>query len=219
MPTTGPTRCAAVILDRDGTLIDFVRDPELGCVTPAFHPTQLRLLPGVRAGLRALHAAGIPLFVATNQPGAAKGQVPREAIERTNAALVELLAAEGIPIVDLRVCLHHPEGGPGGAPELIGPCTCRKPAPGLLLALAHEHGLEPSACWVIGDTAFDLRAARAARMRCGLLVAPGRCELCPLPGTLAPGERPDAMAERLDQLVTALGLDVPEPSRRPPLAC
>ena len=36
-----------IILDRDGVLIDFVRDHERGIVTPAFHPDHVRLLPGV----------------------------------------------------------------------------------------------------------------------------------------------------------------------------
>ena len=110
----------AIILDRDGTLIDFVRDTERGVVTPAFHPRQLRFLPGVLDGLRLLQDAGFALGIATNQPGAAKGELPREAIEHTNAALVDRLAAEGIAIGALRACLHHPEGGDGGEDGVVG---------------------------------------------------------------------------------------------------
>ena len=83
-----------VVLDRDGTLIDFVRDVELGVVTPAFHPDQLRVMPGVVEGLRALVDAGRVLAIATNQPGAAKGQITEAAIDRTMAALVARLAGE-----------------------------------------------------------------------------------------------------------------------------
>ena len=72
-----------VILDRDGTIVDVVRDAETGTISAAFHPSHLRLLPGVIGGLRALAGAGYALGIATNQPGAAKGQLPREAIERT----------------------------------------------------------------------------------------------------------------------------------------
>ncbi|MBW2523316.1 MAG: HAD-IIIA family hydrolase, partial [Deltaproteobacteria bacterium] len=126
----------AVVVDRDGTLVDFVRDAELGVVTPAFHPEQLRLLPGVLPGLRVLHEAGYAIAVATNQPDAAKGKVPVEAIERTNQALVEQLEREGIGLVALEACLHHPTGGPGGVAELIRRCDCRKPRPGMLLSVA-----------------------------------------------------------------------------------
>ena len=77
-----------VILDRDGTLIDFYRDAELGVVTPAFHPDHIRLLPGVVEGLTILRDAGYEFAIASNQPHAAKGQLKLDAIDRTNGALV-----------------------------------------------------------------------------------------------------------------------------------
>lgn len=171
-----------MIVDRDGTLIDFVRDPELGVVTPAFSPAHLRFLPGALEGLALLRDAGFAIAVATNQPQAAKGQLPRAAIERTNAALAEALAEAGIALAGFEVCLHHPEGGPGGAPELVRSCACRKPAPGMLLALVDALGLDRARTWMIGDTRADLGAARAAGVHVALLVEPGRCELCPLRG-------------------------------------
>ena len=47
-----------IILDRDGTLIDVVRDEETGVISVAFSPSQLRFLPGVLEGLSLLSAAG-----------------------------------------------------------------------------------------------------------------------------------------------------------------
>jgi D-glycero-D-manno-heptose 1,7-bisphosphate phosphatase len=186
------------IVDRDGTLVDFHRDAELGVVTPAFHPSQLRLLPGAVEGLRALAAGGFSLAIATNQPDAAKGRIPADAIERTNAALLSLLAAEGVAVEALACCLHHPEGGPGGDPGLVRACDCRKPAPGLLTQLLARLGGDPATSWMLGDTAADLGAARGAGLRCGLIFAEGRCELCPLRD--APHGPPDVWAPRLDEL-------------------
>ncbi len=65
-------------------------------------------------GLRALADGGFVVAIATNQPGAAKGQVSREAIERTNAALVAMLADHGVTIAEVAVCFHHPEGAERG---------------------------------------------------------------------------------------------------------
>ena len=194
-----------VLLDRDGTLIDFHRDPELGAVVSAFHPAQIRLLPGVVEGLRALQGAGFTLAIATNQPGAAKGQVPWAAIERTNRALVEQLAAEGVTIASVAVCAHHPEGGPGGDPTLVRACDCRKPAPGLLVQLVRELGLDAGASWMIGDGQVDVEAARGAGLRAALLLDTRRCELCPLRGEEGCGEgAPDLVEARFDRVAAAI---------------
>jgi D-glycero-D-manno-heptose 1,7-bisphosphate phosphatase len=193
-----------VILDRDGTLIDFYRDPELGVVTPAFHPDHLQLLPGVVEGLRTLLDAGFVLAIATNQPGAAKGELPRSAIERTNAALLERLRGEGLSIATMRACLHHPEGRPEGDAELIRRCDCRKPAPGMLLSIVDELGLDAADSWMVGDTASDLGAARAAGLRCALVAHRDRCELCPLVGGPPPGPAPTLWEPRLDLIANEI---------------
>jgi D-glycero-D-manno-heptose 1,7-bisphosphate phosphatase len=172
----------AAILDRDGTLVDIVRDEETGAISVAFHPAQLRLLPGVVDGLRVLADAGYVLAVASNQPGPAKGQFSADAVARTNAALVEILANEGLRIEQVRVCMHHPDGGPGGDPALVGPCECRKPMPGLVRDLVRDLGLDARRSWMIGDSPGDIAAGRAAGVRTGLVFASNRCELCPLRG-------------------------------------
>jgi D-glycero-D-manno-heptose 1,7-bisphosphate phosphatase len=192
-----------VLLDRDGTLVDFHRDPELGAVVSAFHPDQLRFLPGVIEGLTALRDAGYVLAIATNQPGAAKGQIPRAAIDRTNRALVDRLAEHGIPIAAVATCLHHPEGGPGGDPALAIPCDCRKPAPGLLLSLCRDLGLDPRASFMIGDSSADVEAARRAGVRSALLLDTRRCELCPIKDSELQCKA-DFVAARFDALVRAI---------------
>ncbi len=169
-----------VVLDRDGTLVDVVRDEETGVITTAFHPDQLRLLPGVVEALRQLAGAGYVLAIATNQPGPAKGHFSAAAVARTNAALVEMLAREKVEIAKVAVCMHHPAGGPGGDPQLVGPCRCRKPQPGMIEDLARDLDLDRAASWVVGDTVSDVEAGRAAGMRTALVFDPRRCELCPL---------------------------------------
>ncbi len=187
-----------VIVDRDMTLIDMVRDEESGAISVAFHPSQLKLLPGVVEGLTLLRDAGYALCIATNQPAPAKGQFSAAAVERTNRALADLLAGHGLTIAAFEVCLHHPDGGQGGDPALIGPCACRKPKPGMLLAAMQHAGLSPARTWMIGDAPGDVQAAQAAGVRSALVFPPGRCELCPLRG--GPPIAPDLAAPRLDDV-------------------
>jgi len=168
------------VLDRDGTLIDVVRDEETGAIVTAFHPDQLRLLPGVVDGLRALADAGFVLAMATNQPGPAKGQISRAAVARTTAALLALLEAQGVSIAAVEVCEHHPQGGPGGDPELVRACDCRKPGSGMMWTLLARLRGDPARSWTIGDSTADLEAGRGAGMRTAILVPHARCELCPL---------------------------------------
>lgn len=189
-----------VILDRDGTLIDFYRDVTLGVVTPAFHPDHVRLLPGVVHGLASLREAGYTLAIASNQPHAARGQVPVAAIDRVNDALLERLRTEGITIASARRCLHYPDLVDGGDSALSVSCDCRKPRPGMLDALISELDLDRAATWMVGDTAADLGAAHAAGIRCGLLMRARRCELCIFPTVTLGGLEPTVRASRLDEL-------------------
>jgi D-glycero-D-manno-heptose 1,7-bisphosphate phosphatase len=191
------------ILDRDGTIIDVVRDEETGAVTVAFHPDHLRLLSGAVEGMRELQSAGYVLAMATNQPAPAKGQFSADAVRRTNAALVALLASQGVEIAAVEACMHHPKGGQGGDPTLIRDCDCRKPRPGMLSTLISRLGADRASSWMIGDAAGDIEAARAAGLKAGLVFATNRCELCPLRSGPA-GLAPDAHGATLKELAGAI---------------
>lgn len=190
------------ILDRDGTLIDVVRDEETGAIVTAFHPDQLRLLPGAVEGLRTLADAGFVLAMATNQPGPAKGQISRAAVARTNAALLSLLEARGVHIAAVEVCEHHPQGGPGGDPELVRTCDCRKPGSGMMRALLARLRGDPARSWTIGDSTADVEAGRGAGMHTAVLVPHARCELCPL--RARPDLGADVQGATLVEIATAI---------------
>jgi D-glycero-D-manno-heptose 1,7-bisphosphate phosphatase len=194
-----------IVLDRDGTLIDIVRDEETGFVGVAFHPSHVRLLRNVGAGLRMLRDAGYRFAIATNQPAPAKGQFSRLAVEKTNAAVVAALASEGITIEHVAVCMHHPVGGGGGGGgdlELVKTCACRKPLPGLLLECLGALGLdgdsasETKPAWMIGDSPGDVQAGLAAGMRTAMVFDTKRCELCPLRPGLVSGVAAETEAAR-----------------------
>ena len=101
-------RPAAVLFDRDGTLIADV--PYNG------DPARVEPMPGAREALARLRAAGVPVAVVSNQSGIARGLLAHEDVRAIHARMEELLG----PLGPLEYCPHGPDDG----------CACRKPAPG-----------------------------------------------------------------------------------------
>jgi D-glycero-D-manno-heptose 1,7-bisphosphate phosphatase len=148
----------AVFLDKDGTLIEDVPynvDPE-----------KIRLGPGAREALPALHAAGFRLVVVSNQSGVARGRFAEPALEGVKRRLGELLAGCGVPLAGFYYCPHHPGGTV--APFAVS-CDCRKPAPGLLLRGARDLALDLKRSWLVGDILDDVEAGNRAGCRTVLL--------------------------------------------------
>jgi D-glycero-D-manno-heptose 1,7-bisphosphate phosphatase len=160
----------AVFVDRDGVINDTVPDPEKGVPESPLRAEDVRLLPGAAEALRTLREAGLPVVVVTNQPSAAKGRITLAEATAIQRRVEELLAAEGAAVDAVKACLHHPEGVVAG---LSGPCLCRKPAPGLLLAAAFELDLDLAASWMIGDADSDVEAGSAAGCRTALVLHEG----------------------------------------------
>jgi HAD superfamily hydrolase (TIGR01662 family) len=130
----------AVLFDRDGTLIvdvPYNGDPDL-----------VRPMPGARAALDRLRAAGLRLGVVTNQSGLARGRFTAERLAAVNARVEELLG----PFDTWQVCPHASGDG----------CRCRKPAPGMVRAAAAALGTTPGRCVVVGDIGRDMGAAASA---------------------------------------------------------
>lgn len=144
----------AVFLDRDGTIIQEKQY--------LAHPEQVQLLPGTGAAIRHLNTAGRPVVIVTNQAGVAKGFFPEGRITEVHARITEQLAAEGAWIDAYYHCPHHPHGR---IDAYRIDCDCRKPRPGLLRMAAHDHGLDLSRSWMIGDKRSDLEAGAAAGCR------------------------------------------------------
>jgi histidinol-phosphate phosphatase family protein len=142
-----PRRPAAVLLDRDGTLV--VDVPYNG------DPDRVMPVAGARRALDRLRASGVLLAVVTNQSGIGRGLLNAEDVAAVNGRVEELLG----PLGPWLVCPHDAGAG----------CACRKPRPGLVLEAASLLGVAPDRCAVVGDIASDIQAAAAAGAR-GVLV-------------------------------------------------
>jgi histidinol-phosphate phosphatase family protein len=138
---------AAVLLDRDGTLVEDV--PYNG------DPQRVVPRPGARRALERLRAAGVPTAVVSNQSGLARGLLDRDQVAAVNRRVEELLG----PVGPWLVCPHGPGDG----------CRCRKPAPGLVEAAARALGVDPGECVLVGDIGADVEAALAAGARAVLV--------------------------------------------------
>jgi D-glycero-D-manno-heptose 1,7-bisphosphate phosphatase len=189
----------AAFLDRDGVLVEILRDAELGILYTAFHPDHLRPVRGAVESLKRLRSLGYQCIVVTNQPGPAKGHFTLAQLDRMNARLGELFELDAI-----YSCPHHPDGAVGGDPTLIRACECRKPLPGMLLQAARERGLDLASSIMIGDSSDDVRAGKAAGVRT-ILINGGRCELCPNRAVVSP--IPDATVPSLADAVSWIALE------------
>jgi D-glycero-D-manno-heptose 1,7-bisphosphate phosphatase len=150
----------AVFLDRDGTLI---HDPGyLG------DPSGVALLPGVADALRALSNAGFALVVCTNQSGIARGRYAPSDYERVARRLEEALAEEGVRLLATYHCPFHPEGT---VVAFARDSEDRKPAPGMWLRAAADHGIDLGRSYSVGDGERDVVAGKRAGTTSLLLAA------------------------------------------------
>ena len=145
--TPAPPR-AGVILDRDGTIIE---DPGyVGSVD------RVELLDGAAEAIAALNAAGIPVAVATNQAGVARGLLRhRGRAGRAHAPRPSCSRGRARTSTPWLFCPYHPDGV---VEEYARWSSDRKPAPGMALAAAQRLGLDLTRSWVVGDSDGDVGA-------------------------------------------------------------
>lgn len=141
---------AAILFDRDGTLIEDVPDNT--------DPDRVRSLPTVADTLDELRELGIAVGVISEQPGIGLGTLTADQVREVDRRVNALLG----PFDVWRICPHAPQDG----------CTCRRPQPGLIVSAAQQLRVDPALVGVIGDAGADEEAARAAGARAVLVPTP-----------------------------------------------
>ena len=139
-------RPRAVFFDRDGTL-----NVEKNYL---FRVADWEWLPGAIEAIQTLNQRGFQVVVVTNQAGIARGLYSVRDLEGLHAWVNEDLSRHGATIDAYYYCPHHPDFG--------GPCSCRKPEPGLLFRAAQERGIDLAQSFLVGDKATDIQAGIAA---------------------------------------------------------
>jgi D-glycero-D-manno-heptose 1,7-bisphosphate phosphatase len=137
----------AAFLDRDGVINRKLLGD--GYVT---RWEDMHFLPGVAKCIALLNRAGFRVIVVTNQRCVAKGLVTSQALDAIHGEMCKWLAAKGARVEGVYYCPH----------EKLPSCSCRKPAPGMILTAARVHHIDLSTSWMIGDSEIDVEAGKNA---------------------------------------------------------
>lgn len=146
----------AIFLDRDGVLcedrVDYVKSWD-----------EFIFIPTAAEAIRKINAAGLPIFVVTNQSGVSRGVFTHETVEQIHTTMQNSLRAQGAHVDAFYFCPHTD----------ADQCGCRKPKAGMLRQAAKEHGIDLSRSFMVGDALRDIQAATSAGVT-PILVKTGR---------------------------------------------
>ncbi len=154
----GNSRKVAVFIDRDGTIIE-----DVGTGRKDLAPNEVENATALQ--IQSLNRIGVIVFIVTNQPGVAKGQIDMADVNLVQKKIeIELLGSEAI-IDDFMFCPHHPDKGyPGERPQFKTECECRKPGSKMVHDLSFKHNIDLSKSYLVGDTWRDEHLAAAAKL-------------------------------------------------------
>ena len=152
---------AAAFLDRDGVI-----NVDRGYVG---HWRDFEFCPGAIQALERLQAAGLLLVVVSNQSGVARGLYTQADVHRLHSQMQNTLGLRGVQLSSILFCPHLPPGEATVA-AYSWACSCRKPAPGLLLRAQQALNIDMAASVMFGDKMSDIDAAGRAGVACGVLV-------------------------------------------------
>ncbi len=137
----------AFFLDRDGVI-----NVEIGYLHEA---EKTELLPDVAESVKMIHRNGFMAIVVSNQAGVAKGYYPEACVHEVHSRIQRLLLESGgqEALIDAwYYCVHHP--------DYNCRCSCRKPAPGMILQAAEAFDIDLRNSFMIGDRITDLEAGK-----------------------------------------------------------
>jgi D-glycero-D-manno-heptose 1,7-bisphosphate phosphatase len=180
-----------IVLDRDGVIN---RDSDAFIKSPG----EWLPLEGSLEAISLLSRSGFTIAVASNQSGLGRGLFDRQALRRIHRKMRRAVQEAGGSIDRIVCCPHTPAAA----------CDCRKPAPGLLLRLAHHYGVSLEGVPVVGDAERDLLAAETVGAR-PILVLSGNGRT-----TLAAREKRGKRVEHFADLLSAAQSLLREPHRK-----
>ncbi len=134
-------KTGAIFLDRDGVINENSSEHVKSW-------SEFRFIPGALESIRRLTNTGMPIFVVTNQAAVNRGLLSVEELNDIHQRMQQAIHQMGGHITQIYHCPH----------DNHEKCNCRKPAPGMLLQAAREHGIDLSQSFFIGDAWTDIAA-------------------------------------------------------------
>lgn len=172
-----------IILDRDG-VINLDSDNYIKSATE-WHP-----IPGSMEAIARLNQHGYRVVVATNQAGVSRGLFDIRTLNFIHNKLHQTAQAYGAHVDAIFFCPHAADED----------CECRKPKPGMLLAIGKRFDVNLKNVAFVGDSLRDLQAAFIAGCM-PYLVKTGKGTMTLEKGGLPPGTH---VFQDLPALVDAL---------------
>lgn len=135
----------AIVLDRDGVINhdsdEYIKSAE-----------EWQPIEGSIEAIAAMTHHQIPVYIATNQAGIARGKFKAQDLDAMHQKMLKLINQAGGQIQKIYHCAHHPDEQ----------CRCRKPKPGMLDDIMADGGFKAENMMMVGDSRSDLQAAAAA---------------------------------------------------------
>lgn len=147
-----------VFLDRDGVINEYPGDTNY-----VNNCDEFNFIPGSIEGIKRLNACGFKLCVISNQAGVAKGHYTQADLDQIDKKMIRELKKQGAKVEGIYYCTHLTTDN----------CGCRKPKIGLLKQAVSALGTDPEVSFFIGDSFFDMKAARCFGAK-SLLVLTGK---------------------------------------------
>lgn len=149
-------KTGAIFLDRDGVINENSAEHIKSWDEFQFIPNAIRTI-------RELTETRLPIFVVTNQAAINRGLMSVDTLTDIHDRMLTIIGEAGGKITKIYYCPHDNNEH----------CTCRKPAPGMLLQAAEEYNLDLKKSFIVGDAWTDIAAGRAVGAH-GILLMTGR---------------------------------------------
>jgi D-glycero-D-manno-heptose 1,7-bisphosphate phosphatase len=145
-----------VFLDRDGVInrdsADYIKSWE-----------EFEFLPGSLEAIKLLTEEHFTIFLITNQSVINRGMVTQSGLMYIFTKMKETIIKRGGKITDIFYCPHMPDEN----------CSCRKPAPGMVLSAQKKYNIDLSSSYFVGDSTKDIECAKRAGCGYSILVKTG----------------------------------------------